>query len=201
MEIGYEYLHIHAGVWRARESLYLQSLYEAMAPLVLAQVCRKWRFFGGCVFSPSSGSLRYLLWVQLYRKGCLLIVSGFHRKPLMTLVKVLLGKIVWVWWECERESVFGQAVGGWRDLWMWPLLAKNACTLGLTSPSHIFFNLKIFFTFLLLLKGTNSEGFAFRGRRGGDTIFSWWSDSIRHVPRCIGLIPKPAWLYVSLVPK
>lgn len=30
----------------------------------------------------------------------------------MTLVKVLLGKIVWVLWECERESVFGQAVGG-----------------------------------------------------------------------------------------
>lgn len=37
---------------------------------------------------------------------------------------------------------------------------------------YIFFNLKIFFTFLLLLKGTNSEGFAFRGRRGGDTVFS-----------------------------
>lgn len=55
---------------------------------------------------------------------------------------------------------------------MWPLLARNAFTLGLTPPRVFFFNLKIFFTFLLLLKGTNSEGFAFRGRRGGDTIFS-----------------------------
>lgn len=43
--------------------------------------------------------------MELYRKGRLLIFSGFHRKPLMTLVKVLLGKIVWVWWECERENL------------------------------------------------------------------------------------------------
>lgn len=97
-------------------------------------------------------------------------LSDFHRKPLLALVEVLLGVAAWGW-QGVREGIWRSRGRARRPVDV-AAFGQKCFTLGLTPPHVFFFNLKIFFTFLLLLKGTNSEGFAFRGRRGGDAIFS-----------------------------